>query len=72
MQIVHLVIVELNDQVLQNPCNGALTLTKNLLIGRTKVLFVFIHKQSKSTINGYYVIITLTVTFNKYDNFLFP
>ena len=67
MQMVHLVIVELTNQSLQNPCNGVLTLTKNL-IGRTKILFAFIYKQSKLTSNGCYVAITMTVTVNKYDH----
>ena len=39
MQIVHLVIVELTNQSLQNVGNGVLTLTKNLLIGRNKISF---------------------------------
>ena len=57
--MVHLVIVELTNQSLQNPCYGVLTLTKNL-IGRTKILFAFIYKQSKLT--------SMTVTVNKYDH----
>ena len=39
MQIVHLVIVELANHSLQNLGKGVLTLTKKLLIGRTKILF---------------------------------
>ena len=46
MQMVHVVTVELTDQSLQNPCNGVLTLSKNLLIGITKILFAFIYSQS--------------------------
>ena len=45
--MVRLVIVELTNQYLQNPCNAVLTLTKNLLIVRTKILFAFINSQLK-------------------------
>ena len=38
MQLVHLVVVELANHCLQNPCNGVLPLTKKLLIDRTKIL----------------------------------
>ena len=48
-------------------CNGALTLTKNLLIGRIKVLFAFVYKQSMLTSSGCYVTITVMVTVNKYN-----
>ena len=41
---------------------------KSLLIGRTKILFAFVYKQSMSTSSGYYVTITVTVTVNKYIN----
>ena len=37
MQIVHLVVVELTNDSLQNPCNGVLTLTKKLLCELVKV-----------------------------------
>ena len=39
MQIVHLVIVELANHLMQNLGKGVLTLTKTILIGRTKILF---------------------------------
>ena len=69
MQMVHFVIVELTNQSLQNPCNGVLTLTKNLLIGRTKILLAFIYKQSILA-NGCYITISVTVTVNKHDHFI--
>ena len=48
MQMVHLVIVELVNHSLQNLGKGVLTLTKNLLIGRTKILFaLFTNIQSE-------------------------
>ena len=50
-------------------CNGALTLTKNLLIGRIKVLFAFVYKQSKLTSSGCYVTISAMVTVNKCNQF---
>ena len=70
MQMVHFVIVELTNQSLQNPCNGVLTLTKNLLIGRTKILLAFIYKQSILADNGCYITISVTVTVNKHDHFI--
>ena len=39
MQMVHRVIVKLTNLSLQNPCENVDQ--KNLLIGRTKTLFVF-------------------------------
>ena len=67
MQIVHLVIIVLNNQSLQNHVMGCWLWQKSLPIGRTKILFAFIYKQSMLTSSGCYVTITETVPVNKYD-----
>ena len=46
-----LVLAELTISLLQNLYNEVLNLTKNL-IGRTKILFAFLYKQSILTNNG--------------------
>ena len=70
MQIIHLVIVELTSQSLQNHVMGCWLWQKILLIGRTKILFPLIYKQSVLTSSGCYVTIPEMVTVNKYDQFI--
>ena len=70
MQIVHLLIVELTNQSLQNHVMLCWLWQNSLLIGRTKILFAFIYKQSMLTSSWCYVTITVMVTVNKYDQSL--